>query len=104
MRATGLGLADALATVTAHPARLLGRPEPTLAAGQPANLVVFRRRRRPRRSFRLLRTCVDGDWTEARDGRPEPLAVGLTGGRAGGRGRSSGILVKLPLAGNPRNA
>ena len=33
LRATGLSLADALATVTTNPARLLGRPEPALEAG-----------------------------------------------------------------------
>jgi N-acetylglucosamine-6-phosphate deacetylase len=58
-------LAEAIATVTRHPARLLGRPEPTLAPGQPANLVLFRTPRRGARAgFELCRTCVDGRWAD----------------------------------------
>jgi N-acetylglucosamine-6-phosphate deacetylase len=58
-------LTEALATVTRQPARLLGRPDPTLAPGEPASLVLFRTPRRGARSgFALLRTCVDGRWAE----------------------------------------
>jgi N-acetylglucosamine-6-phosphate deacetylase len=64
--ATDWALADALATLTRNPARLLGRPEPVLGPGQPANLVVFRSPRRgTSRGFVLVRTCVDGRWVEA---------------------------------------
>jgi N-acetylglucosamine-6-phosphate deacetylase len=64
--ATDLTLAEAIATVTRNPARLLDRPQPTLAAGQPANLVVFRLPRRQHKlAFALKRTCVDGEWVEA---------------------------------------
>jgi N-acetylglucosamine-6-phosphate deacetylase len=66
MNATDLSLEEAVATVTRNPVRLLDRPEPTLEPGQPANLVVFRRPQRgPRLGFELLRTCVDGGWTDA---------------------------------------
>jgi N-acetylglucosamine-6-phosphate deacetylase len=37
------GPSRSLATVTSNPARLLGRPEPRLAVGEPANPVIFRR-------------------------------------------------------------
>ena len=72
IRATGLGLAEAMATVTTQPARLLGRSEPSLSAGQPANLNVFRFDPGSPGPFRLLRTCADGEWTEARDDAPSP--------------------------------
>jgi N-acetylglucosamine-6-phosphate deacetylase len=74
LRATGLTLAEAFATVTAHPARLLGRPAPTLAAGEPANLVVFGLGDGDDGSalLTLRRTCVDGQWTEAHDDAPSP--------------------------------
>jgi N-acetylglucosamine-6-phosphate deacetylase len=67
VRVTGISLAEAIATVTAHPARLLRRDKPALAAGEPANLVVFRyddRDQLPNRTIQLMRTCVDGSWTE----------------------------------------
>jgi N-acetylglucosamine-6-phosphate deacetylase len=60
-------LPEAIATVTRNPARLLGRPEPTLEPGQPANLICFGRPRRDayRTGFSLRRTCVDGHWIDA---------------------------------------
>lgn len=65
--AAGLELAEALATTTRHPARLLNRVEPLLQPGQPANLVVFAfHGERSRTRFELLRTCVDGEWTAGR--------------------------------------
>jgi N-acetylglucosamine-6-phosphate deacetylase len=60
MRAISWPLGDALATVTANPAALLGHPVPTLEPGQPANVVLFRRDDRGR--FIIGRTCVDGVW------------------------------------------
>jgi N-acetylglucosamine-6-phosphate deacetylase len=61
----GVTLTDALAAVTRNPARLLGRAEPSIRPGQPANFVLFRRPRLgDRRGFELLRTCVDGQWAE----------------------------------------
>jgi N-acetylglucosamine-6-phosphate deacetylase len=70
VRATGLSLPEAIATVTSHPARLLGRPEPRFEPGEPANLVRFRWNPAaggdsPR--FRLVETCVGGTWTTAAD-------------------------------------
>ena len=65
----------ALATVTAHPARLLGPPRAVALrrpAREPRPLPSTDRRRRP---FRLLRTCVDGLDRGPRR-RPEPLAGG----------------------------
>lgn len=74
LAATDLDLAEALATVTAHPARLLGRPAPVLRGGEPANLVVFTRGdRRTGQGFTLRRTCVDGQWVEAEREGPSPL-------------------------------
>jgi N-acetylglucosamine-6-phosphate deacetylase len=67
----GITLAEALATATGHPARLLGRPSPALAAGEAANLVVFTR---GDRGFSLVRTCVDGQWVEAEREGPCPLS------------------------------
>lgn len=58
---TGWSLAEVFATVTRNPARLLGRPEPRLAVGEPANLVRFRRRGS---RIELVATCVDGVWLE----------------------------------------
>ena len=67
MAATGLPLADAIDAVTTRPARLLKKPEPTLAAGQPANFIVFRLTDAGEGAapvVSLVRTCVDGLWTE----------------------------------------
>jgi N-acetylglucosamine-6-phosphate deacetylase len=64
--ATDVSLAEAVATVTRNPARLLDRPDPALAPGQPAGVIVFRRPRHgPRFGFALRQTCVDGAWTPA---------------------------------------
>jgi N-acetylglucosamine-6-phosphate deacetylase len=64
--ATDLSLAEAIATVTRNPARLLGRPQPTLEPGRPANLVRFRcPRKGAKLGFVLGQTCVDGTWTDA---------------------------------------
>jgi N-acetylglucosamine-6-phosphate deacetylase len=60
--ATGWTLPEVLTAVTSNPARLLGRPEPRLEAGEPANLVVFRRSEPE--GFVLERVCVDGAWEE----------------------------------------
>ena len=62
--ATDLPLAQAIATVTRNPARLLGRPEPPRArpARQPDRLPPPPR---ARRGFKLRRTCVDGRWIDA---------------------------------------
>jgi predicted amidohydrolase len=62
MVATGWPLPQVLAAVTSNPARLLGRPEPTLDAGAPANLVHFRRPQPE--GFALDRVCVDGVWEQ----------------------------------------
>jgi N-acetylglucosamine-6-phosphate deacetylase len=59
--ATGWTVSEVLATVTTNPARLLGRPEPRLEAGEPANLILFRR---GGSGFALNRVCVDGEWSE----------------------------------------
>ena len=66
IRATDLSIEDALRTVTTNPARLLGKSEPTIAVGQLANLVVFRKGD-VLQPFELLRVCVDGNWVEARN-------------------------------------
>jgi N-acetylglucosamine-6-phosphate deacetylase len=58
MAATGWLLPEVLAAVTRNPARLLGRPEPRLEPGEPANLVIFRRPRPE--GFALERAWVDG--------------------------------------------
>lgn len=69
--AVDLPLAQGLATVTRNPARLLDRPVPTLAVGQPANLVVFRcHGHDPANGLELCRTCVDGRWSNANPDRP----------------------------------
>ena len=43
LAATGWTFEQAMATVTINPAQLLGRPAPTLHAGEPGDLIVFRR-------------------------------------------------------------
>jgi N-acetylglucosamine-6-phosphate deacetylase len=63
---TRLTLDEALATVTRHPARLLGRAEPVLQAGQPANLIVFSYGEEDHvQRFKLRCACVDGRWVDA---------------------------------------
>jgi N-acetylglucosamine-6-phosphate deacetylase len=57
----GLGMREAIATVTEHPARLLGRPAPDLTPGEPANLVRLRLLRGEEGvRVELLETWVDG--------------------------------------------
>jgi N-acetylglucosamine-6-phosphate deacetylase len=59
--ATGWTIQQVLDTVTTNPATLLGRPAPSVCAGEPANLVVFRR---PRPSSILLTgVWIDGQLT-----------------------------------------
>lgn len=71
-----LSLGDALAMATRNPARLLGRAEPAVRAGQPANLVVFQcGARGPRPRIVLKRSCVDGQWVDA-DEAPAQSAAG----------------------------
>jgi N-acetylglucosamine-6-phosphate deacetylase len=78
LQASGLGLADALATVTTHPARLLRRPDPRLEAGQAANLVRFRYQPdEGPESFALLETCVDGKWCSCTSCEPPPECIPL---------------------------
>jgi N-acetylglucosamine-6-phosphate deacetylase len=47
---------DAIQTVTRNPARLLGLPEPRIARGEPANLVLFT----VEDQFTIQQTCIDG--------------------------------------------
>ncbi|WP_337174389.1 amidohydrolase family protein [Paludisphaera sp.] len=47
---------------TVNPARLLGRPAPRLAVGEPADLVLLRRPAPG--DLSLLRTCIAGEWFE----------------------------------------
>jgi N-acetylglucosamine-6-phosphate deacetylase len=49
-----------LDTATVNPARLLNRPEPRIAVGEPADLVVLRRQGPGR--LTLEKTCVGGEW------------------------------------------
>jgi N-acetylglucosamine-6-phosphate deacetylase len=67
--ATRWGLSQVLATVTSNPAQLLGRPQPSLAPGEPANFIVFRRNGHDmlpdEDGFDLKGACVDGAWTKA---------------------------------------
>lgn len=75
IRATGASDAEAFATVSTQPARLLGKPVPALAAGQPANLVVYHRGKTADAPITLKRVCVDGQWMDARDDAPSPWGV-----------------------------
>jgi N-acetylglucosamine-6-phosphate deacetylase len=59
LRATSWSLGDALACASRNPPRLLGRLEPELGVGEPANLVLFER---PAGGFALRAACVDGHW------------------------------------------
>jgi N-acetylglucosamine-6-phosphate deacetylase len=58
--ATNWTFKQAIASVTTNPARLLGRPMPRMAAGEPADLVIFRRPEPTH--FALRRVCVGGRW------------------------------------------
>ena len=60
LAASGWTLEQALQTVTATPARLLGKSVPRLAPGEPADLVIFRCPRD--NTFVLKRVCVNGHW------------------------------------------
>lgn len=65
IRQGGLSLAEALDAATENPARLLGRPIPSIEPGQPADLIRFRAgdgKSEP--NFRLVSTCVDGRWAD----------------------------------------
>ncbi len=61
LSATDWTMEQALATVTTNPARLLNRHEPSLRAGEPGNLVVFRRPRPG--SLVLTEKWIDGQLT-----------------------------------------
>ncbi len=63
LQASELTLAEAIATVTRNPARLLGRPTPDLKPQAQANLVRFHHVP-ALRSFELVSTCVAGRWYE----------------------------------------
>ena len=63
IRIAGLTPAQAINAATRHPARLLGRQEPVLEAGQPGNLIRFRSE--GRRSFALVVSCIHGEWIQA---------------------------------------
>jgi N-acetylglucosamine-6-phosphate deacetylase len=60
--ATNWTLVELINTVTRNPARVLGKPEPIMEPGQPANLVLFQRVEPNRLAIR--RVCVDGAWEE----------------------------------------
>jgi N-acetylglucosamine-6-phosphate deacetylase len=74
----GLSLPEAVATVTAHPARFLGRREPNIEPAQPANLVRFRFRGPNALSpIALLSTCVDGRWWNCPAPNSPPAGLGF---------------------------
>ena len=75
IRATGASDAEAFATVTTQPARLLRKQAPALAAGQPANLVVYHRDKTTDTPITLKRVCIDGQWCDARGDAPSPWDV-----------------------------
>jgi N-acetylglucosamine-6-phosphate deacetylase len=60
LSATGWTCEQAIAAVTTNPARLLRRPTPCLKAGEPANLVIYRRPEPGH--FALRRVCIGGRW------------------------------------------
>jgi len=69
IRDAGLSPSQAIAATTRHPARVLSRAEPTIAPGEPADLIRFRLvgdRACPR--FELVETCVGGIWVEPEEG------------------------------------
>lgn len=59
MEASGAGLAEAIGTVTSHPARLLGMEPARIEAGGAADLVVVRR---SGDAFSIVGTYVGGGW------------------------------------------
>ena len=91
LAASGWTLEQAIGTVTANPARLLGKPVPRLAPGEPADLVIFRcprpdsLRSRARLCERAVGNSADGavfcdrsanaKGAGRRRGRPTPLRV-----------------------------
>ena len=77
LQATGWTLPEALAAVTSNPARLLGRTEPRIASGEPANLVIFRRPMK--NGFALDRVYVEGNGDPGRVSRGPPTRVELNG-------------------------
>jgi N-acetylglucosamine-6-phosphate deacetylase len=80
LRATGCTLDEAFRTVATAPALLLGRLPITLDAGDVPNLVVFRRDGNGDSApIALRRTCVNGQWCEARDDAPSPWGVPVQG-------------------------
>ncbi len=58
LAATGWGLSQCIDTVTTNSAQLLGRRGPSLRAGEPANMVVFRHSRPD--EFVLANVWIDG--------------------------------------------
>ncbi len=65
IRDAGLTPAQALAAATSHPARLLGRPGPTIQPGQPADLIRYRLpTHQGGARFELRETCVGGAWVD----------------------------------------
>jgi len=63
IRVAGLVPAQAIHAATRQPARVLGRPEPTIASGEPADLIRFLLAGDPAcPRFELLETCVGGRW------------------------------------------
>ena len=80
MHATGLPFAECAASLTTQPARLLHRDAPRIEPGGPANFVLFRLDETGLGSstaFELVRTCVDGNWTEASEATNPPASVPL---------------------------
>lgn len=69
---TGWTLPEVFATASTNPARLLGRPEPAVAVGEPANLVRFRREGC---RTKLESTCVDGVWFDSAVANERPSCV-----------------------------
>ncbi len=63
LAATAWSLPEAIGTVTANTARILGRPSPRIEPGEPANLVLFRFTGPDH--FELTRVCVDGQWYDS---------------------------------------
>ena len=70
-RATGMTLAEAIDCASLRPARLLDRIPPSLDAGQPADLILYRRDRGRLDGDGdenvLMATCVGGVWTIVED-------------------------------------
>lgn len=67
---TAWSLPEAIRTVTANPARLLGRESPRIWQGEPANLVLFRLPIPD--CLEMTRVCVDGQWYDSGRGSAKP--------------------------------